>query len=118
MASLGIGLDLAWRGMRLEISADDIAASVDRVSGVADTVFGLKPAVDEHQRIASFGGLASLLHKDGIVFFYRIVKALLALHVRGSVAVFGQYDEIQAFVALVKQRKQIFKALADVALIK
>ena len=41
----------------------------------------------------------------------RIIKSILSLHVRKSIAVFGKNDQIHAFIAFVKQSQKTFKAL-------
>ena len=118
VTALGIGFDLAGRGMRLEIPTDEVALAVKGVGGVANPVFGFVSRVDKHQRVTPFCRLACFLQQNGVVLIHCSIKSVLALHVGKSVAVFGQNDQIKAFVTLLQQIEQAPKARVKILFVK
>ena len=118
VTTLGIGLDLAGSGMRLEIAPHNVALAIDSVGGVTHPLLGLKSRIDKDQRMTALCRLASLLQQYFVIFRHRTVKAPFTLYIGRGIAIFGKHDKIHTPVALIHQAEQIGKTSVHVPFIE
>ena len=101
--------DLSGGQVLFKIFSRDLTLSVDRISGVSETVSFVRTRVDKYHRITPNRSLLCGVKNGGVVFFDRNAPLLVRSCEAGNVTGFGQYDQIHAVIALLDQAKLLFK---------